>query len=300
MLVDKISSLPLVPVITVVITASVVGVVVFARPDADSITRQVATNAQATSESNDIVADSQIEQEGFVGPQGPEGPAGPQGPVGLRGLTGADGSRGPVGPEGKRGLTGQFGPVGAEGSAGPQGAAGAEGSVGPQGAAGAEGSAGPQGAAGAEGPVGPQGAAGAEGSQDLVGPEGPQGPVGPPGPVLVGGQGPLGPQGPAGADGADGADGLNCWDLNGNGIGDPHEDINGDGQFDVLDCLGQDGPPGADSLSETAVIAIVWEILGELCTFTGDDLFDIYAPGEHPHPIPDEAILLCAILELPE
>ena len=39
-----------------------------------------------------------------------------------------------------------------------------------------------------------------------------------------------------GADGAAGADGIACWDLNGNGVEDPEEDLNGDGVVDVLDC----------------------------------------------------------------
>ena len=45
-----------------------------------------------------------------------------------------------------------------------------------------------------------------------------------------------------GNDGADGvagtagADGINCWDLNGDGVNDPGEDINGDGLFDAADC----------------------------------------------------------------
>ena len=39
-----------------------------------------------------------------------------------------------------------------------------------------------------------------------------------------------------GAPGADGADGVACWDLNENGVGDPDEDLNGDGEVDVLDC----------------------------------------------------------------
>ncbi len=30
--------------------------------------------------------------------------------------------------------------------------------------------------------------------------------------------------------------GTNCWDLNGNGVEDPEEDINGDGVFDAFDC----------------------------------------------------------------
>ena len=54
-----------------------------------------------------------------------------------------------------------------------------------------------------------------------------------------------GDDGAAGADGADGVDGLDgapgaggvaCWDLNANGVGDPEEDLNGDGAVDVLDC----------------------------------------------------------------
>ena len=45
-----------------------------------------------------------------------------------------------------------------------------------------------------------------------------------------------GMDGVAGADGADGAPGQACWDLNNNGIGDPDEDINGDGVVDVYDC----------------------------------------------------------------
>lgn len=44
---------------------------------------------------------------------------------------------------------------------------------------------------------------------------------------------------------------ISCWDLNGNGIKDPDEDVNGDGSIDVLDCggeiyecLGTPGPKG--------------------------------------------------------
>ncbi len=42
-----------------------------------------------------------------------------------------------------------------------------------------------------------------------------------------------------------GADGLNCWDLNGNGVGDADEDLNADGVFNALDCRGADGASGA-------------------------------------------------------
>lgn len=38
--------------------------------------------------------------------------------------------------------------------------------------------------------------------------------------------------------------GVNCWDLNGNLVNDPSEDINGDGLFNTLDCQGPVGPQG--------------------------------------------------------
>ena len=45
-----------------------------------------------------------------------------------------------------------------------------------------------------------------------------------------------GANGAAGSDGTDGTAGQACWDLNNNGVGDPGEDINGDGVVDVYDC----------------------------------------------------------------
>ena len=50
-----------------------------------------------------------------------------------------------------------------------------------------------------------------------------------------------GSDGADGQDGTDGANGLNCWDLNGNGIADPAEDIDSDGFFTAMDCRGADG-----------------------------------------------------------
>ncbi|MCZ6653457.1 MAG: hypothetical protein O7D91_10585 [Planctomycetota bacterium] len=67
----------------------------------------------------------------------------------------------------------------------------------------------------------------------------PAGTVGPAGPA-----GDPGEPGPAGAT-EPGPAGLACWDLNGNGEGDPSEDINGDEVFDTLDCQGADGQDGA-------------------------------------------------------
>ena len=48
-----------------------------------------------------------------------------------------------------------------------------------------------------------------------------------------GDDGAAGAAGTPGAAGPAGTDGLACWDLNGNGVGDPEEDINGDGVFDT-------------------------------------------------------------------
>ena len=45
-----------------------------------------------------------------------------------------------------------------------------------------------------------------------------------------------GADGVNGVNGLDGADGVACWDLNGNGVEDPEEDLNGDGVVDALDC----------------------------------------------------------------
>ncbi|UII77458.1 hypothetical protein LV716_06725 [Flagellimonas sp. HMM57] len=49
-----------------------------------------------------------------------------------------------------------------------------------------------------------------------------------------------------GTDGLPGADGVSCWDLNGNGTGDAEEDVNDDGNFDALDCKGEQGEQGDD------------------------------------------------------
>jgi hypothetical protein len=46
--------------------------------------------------------------------------------------------------------------------------------------------------------------------------------------------------------GAPGAPGINCWDLNGDGVNDADEDVNGDGLWDALDCQGSAGQDGVD------------------------------------------------------
>ncbi len=74
----------------------------------------------------------------------------------------------------------------------------------------------------------------------------------------VGATGPTGAAGAAGAAGANGATGANgtngisCWDLNGDGINDPGEDINTDGFWNALDCAGAAGPAGATGATGAA------------------------------------------------
>ena len=45
--------------------------------------------------------------------------------------------------------------------------------------------------------------------------------------------------------------GINCWDLNGNSVNDPSEDINSDGLFNTLDCQGAVGANGANGAAGT-------------------------------------------------
>lgn len=119
---------------------------------------------------------------------------------------------------------------------GEAGATGPEGPQGPQGPDGPQGVPGPQGSPGAQGPQGPDGDQGQPGTAGVAGDTGPTGPEGP--------QGETGADGPQGEQGLVGDAGISCWDLNGNGSGDPVEDISGDGNYDALDCLGPQGPDG--------------------------------------------------------
>lgn len=51
-----------------------------------------------------------------------------------------------------------------------------------------------------------------------------------------------GPEGPAGEPGEDGEAGLACWDRDGDGVGQPSEDVNNDGDYNALDCQGPAAP----------------------------------------------------------
>jgi hypothetical protein len=46
-----------------------------------------------------------------------------------------------------------------------------------------------------------------------------------------------------------GLSGISCWDVNGNSVNDPAEDVNGDGFFNSLDCQGPVGPQGPIGLT---------------------------------------------------
>ncbi len=54
------------------------------------------------------------------------------------------------------------------------------------------------------------------------------------------------------ANGPQGLPGINCWDTNGNGVNDAAEDVNGDSQWNALDCKGDSGavgPQGAQGVA---------------------------------------------------
>jgi hypothetical protein len=129
----------------------------------------------------------------------------------------------------------QAGPIGATGATG---IAGAQGPTGSQGPTGAQGPAGPTGAAGATGPSGLDGATGATGA---VGPTG-----------------------------ATGVAGISCWDVNGNGINDPSEDVNGDGSYNSADCAGAQGAAGATGPTGTFTNN-AWLLAGNGGTVPGTD-----------------------------
>ena len=96
--------------------------------------------------------------------------------------------------------------------------------------------------------------------------------AGQPAPGEPGAQGEQGAPGVPGPAGEPGADGLSCWDLNGDGVADPAEDINGDGDFNALDCQGADGldgQPGEPGLS-------CWDLNGN---GIGEDAEDINDDG---------------------
>ncbi|MEO5645610.1 MAG: hypothetical protein ABIQ40_06065 [Bacteroidia bacterium] len=76
---------------------------------------------------------------------------------------------------------------------------------------------------------------------------GPTGATGAAGPA-----GAAGPTGVAGTNGANGATGIHCWDLNGNNINDASEDINLDGNWDALDCIGATGNAGVNGATGAA------------------------------------------------
>jgi len=86
--------------------------------------------------------------------------------------------------------------------------------------------------------------------------------------VRPGPAGVAGSPGAPGLDGTDGANGIACWDLNGNGAGDPAtEDMNGDGTVGIDDCTGAQGLPGV-GLDRPGFLRTTLDATGEMGWFT--------------------------------
>lgn len=51
-----------------------------------------------------------------------------------------------------------------------------------------------------------------------------------------------------GCPGEKGPEGRPCWDIDADGLADPSEDTNGDGEFTIEDCFGRDGQNGRDGI----------------------------------------------------
>ncbi|MBU0639639.1 MAG: hypothetical protein KKB50_12295 [Planctomycetes bacterium] len=183
----------------------------------------VAVNQQAN---NTATAGAQAEQDvpPVPGPQGEQGVPGDPGTAGADGISCWDLNANGIGDlEEDINADGQYNALDCQGAAGANGADGANGTDGVDGEDGKDGKDGVDGEDGQDGTDGTDGVDGKDGKDGVDG-----------------------------DNGENGANGLSCWDLNGNGVGDPAEDLNDDGNFDALDCQGADGADGADL---TGVIA---------------------------------------------
>lgn len=81
--------------------------------------------------------------------------------------------------------------------------------------------------------------------------------------------------GPPGAPGPQGSPGLDCWDTNGNGVGDADEDLNRDGAFNAADCQGA-VPDSAFVLGASATSPAGFSFTG--ITFDSGDVWTSAAP----------------------
>ncbi len=175
----------------------------------------------------DINGDGVVDVFDCTGPIGPPGQDGSDGIDGTDGLScwdlNGDGVQDPVEDVNGDGL------IDILDCAGPKGESGIDGADGQDGAQGIPGIDGADGQDGAQGIPGIDGADGQDGAQGFPGIDGADG-----------------QDGAQGIPGDDGTDGLSCWDLNGDGVQDPVEDVNGDGLIDILDCAGPKGESGID------------------------------------------------------
>jgi len=213
-----------------------------------------------------------------TGTTGAGGDAGDSGPSGSAGLSCWDANGNGIGdPDEDANGDGDFdaldcaGPAGEAGPSGPSGASGEPGlacwDLNGDGIGDADEDANGDGdfnaldCVGAPGEPGPRGAPGPQGEPGLPGlscwdlnedgVEDPEEDVNEDGVVdVLDCAGPEGKQGPAGSGGSGppGSPGLSCWDLNGNHVGDPEEDLNEDGVFDTQDCVAGQSSPGLPGL----------------------------------------------------
>lgn len=71
-----------------------------------------------------------------------------------------------------------------------------------------------------------------------------------------------------------GVEGTPCWDLDGDGVQDPAEDVNEDGLWNALDCsgpLGQDGMVGKTGDTGPAGLSC-WDVDGDGLPGTAEDV----------------------------
>ncbi|MBR9855271.1 MAG: collagen-like protein [Algicola sp.] len=85
--------------------------------------------------------------------------------------------------------------------------------------------------------------------------------------------------------GENGNDGISCWDLNGNGVKDANEDINQDGNFDGLDCQGDNGENGMDGNANVQELLYGLELFGNYTdlTINLNDFEEIDTPANYAY-----------------
>ncbi len=107
-----------------------------------------------------------------------------------------------------------------------------------------------------------------------------------------------------GVNGTSGTDGVACWDLNGDGVCDPSEDVDGSGNCDVDDCQGAPGEPGSAGTGQvqttsTPLVLTNGNLSLDLTGCTQNDVLKVSGP-QYTCGAPDTAGTLCGVGELLE